>query len=75
MAKARDADVKRVTEKRRAERRQQWVERRRHQPRQDFELREVEQKVREATEPREAFTAEPVRLDTPRIRLFGDDDD
>jgi hypothetical protein len=72
-AKARDADVKRVTEKRRAERRQQWTERRRHQPRQDIELREVEQRVREDTEPREAFTADPVRFEMPRIRLFGDD--
>jgi len=75
VTKARDADVKRVTEKRKSERRQQWVERRRHQPRQDLELRDVEQKVREATEPREAFTTEPVRLEAPRIRLFGDDDD
>jgi len=73
-ANARDADVKRVTEKRRAERRQQWAERRRHQPRQDLELREVEQKVREETEPRQAFTAEPVRLEMPRIRLFDDDE-
>jgi hypothetical protein len=75
MAKARDADVKRVTEKRKAERRQQWVERRRHQPRQDLELREVEQKVREETEPRELFATEPVRLEAPRIRLFGGDDE
>jgi hypothetical protein len=36
--------------------------------RQDRELREVEQKVREETEP--AFAAQPVRMETPRIRLF-----
>ena len=70
-----DADTRRETrraeERRRAERRQQWAERRRHQPRQDVELREVEQKIREETEPRQAFATEPVRLETPRIRLFG----
>ena len=69
-AKARDADVKRVTEKRKAERRQQWTERRRHLQRPDQELRDVEAKVREETEPRQAFAAEPVRLETPRIKLF-----
>jgi hypothetical protein len=67
-AKARDADVKRVTEKRRAERRQQWTERRLHH--QDQELRDVEEKVRQETQPRQAFTVEPVRLEMPRIRLF-----
>jgi hypothetical protein len=72
-AKARDADVKRVTEKRKAERRQQWTERRRHLQRQDQELREVEEKVREATEPRQAFTVEPARLEVPRIKLFEDE--
>jgi hypothetical protein len=71
-AKARDADVKRVTEKRKAERRQQWTERRRHLQRQDQELRQVEEKVREQTEPRPAFTVEPARLEMPRIKLFGD---
>jgi len=58
-------EAKRIEEKRKAERRQQWTERRR---RQDQELREVEQKVREETEP--AFAAQPVRMETPRIRLF-----
>ena len=72
-AKARDADVKRVSEKRKAERRQQWTERRRHLQRQDQELREVEEKVREETEPRQTFTVEPARLEMPRIRLFEDD--
>ena len=69
-AKARDADVKRVTEKRRVERRQQWTERRRYRPNQDQELHDVEAKVREETEPRQSLTAEPVRLQMPRIRLF-----
>ena len=76
-AKSSDADIRRETrraeDRRRAERRQQWAERRRHQPRQDVELREFEQKVREETEPRLGFATEPVRLETPRIRLFGDD--
>ena len=67
-AKARDADVKRVTEKRKTERRQQWTERRRH--RWDREPRDVEEKVREEGEPRGAFTAERVGLEMPRIRLF-----
>jgi hypothetical protein len=74
-ARARDADVRRearrAEQKRRAERRQHWAERRR--PRQDQELRDVEAKVREATEPRQAFAAEPVKLETPRITLFEDD--
>jgi len=68
----RDADVrreaKRIEEKRKAERRQQWTERRRNLRRQDQELRDVEQKVREETEP--AFAAQPVRMETPRMRLF-----
>jgi hypothetical protein len=71
--KPRDADVRRearraAEEKRKAERRQQWVERRR--PRQNQELREVEEKVREETEPRQMFAVEPVKLEVPRIRLF-----
>ena len=68
----RDADVrreaKRIEEKRKTERRQQWTERRRNLRRQDQELRDVEQKVREETEP--AFAAQPVRMETPRMRLF-----
>ena len=65
----RDADVKRsAAEKRRADRRQQWAER--HHQRQDQELREVEQKVREETEPTQGFAAEPVRVEMPRIRFF-----
>jgi hypothetical protein len=64
--KARDSDVKRVTEKRKAERR-------RYRQRPDQDLRDVEDKVREETEPRQVFTAEPVRLEMPRIRLFDPD--
>ncbi len=73
-AKSRDADLKRAaTEKRRAERHQQWADKRRvRQPReQDLEV--VEQAVRDDTEPRRAFASEPVRLETRRIKLFGDD--
>jgi hypothetical protein len=71
-----DGDVRRearrsAEEKRRAERRQQWTERRRHLQRQDQDLRDVEAKVREDTEPRQVFAAEPVKLEMPRIRLFG----
>jgi hypothetical protein len=79
--KARDADARAerrearraAEEKRRAERRQWWVERRR--PRQDSELRDVEASVRQETEqPRGFFGSEPVRLETPRIKLFDADD-
>jgi hypothetical protein len=71
--KPRDVDVRRearraAEDKRKAERRQQWAERRR--PRQDQELRDVEAKVREETEPGRRFATERVRLDTPRIQLF-----
>ncbi|HKS18379.1 MAG TPA: hypothetical protein VJS63_04125 [Bradyrhizobium sp.] len=89
-AKARDADAKpdmrRAEERRRAERRQQWTERRKLRPRDGDDLREVERAVREDTEPRaresfareresfprerESLTAEPVRMELPRIRLF-----
>ena len=57
-ARASDADIKRAAaEKRRAERRQQWTDKRRwKQPREqqprDQELDVVEERVREATEPR-----------------------
>jgi hypothetical protein len=67
-------EAKRSEERRRAERRQQWADKRRYQQRQDQELREVEQKVREDTEPRRIFAAEPARIETPRIKLFGEDD-
>ena len=69
LAKARDAEVKRAAEKRKLERRQQWVEKRRQ--RQQQELRAVEERVREETEPRQVFAAEPARIEMPQIRLFG----
>lgn len=72
-AKARDTEVKRASERRRAERRQQWVEKRRQPPKRDVELQAVEEKVREVTEPNREFAAEPVRLEMPQIRLFGAD--
>jgi hypothetical protein len=77
-ARARDADVKRevrrADERRKAECRQQWVEKRRYRGRGDDELRDVELKVREETGSPRSFAAEPVRIETPRIRLFGDED-
>jgi hypothetical protein len=84
IARARDADIKRAdAEKRRAERRQQWADKRRlKQPREELEA--VEERVREVTEPRRirireegeprGMFAEPARSETPRIRLFGQDD-
>jgi hypothetical protein len=69
-ARARDADIKRAEDRRRAERRQQWAERRRQrQP----ELKAVEEKVREDTEPRQEPAVEPVKIEMPLIRLFGPD--
>jgi hypothetical protein len=71
VARAREADTKRaVVEKRRYDRRQQWAEKRRYQQRQDQELRDVEQKVREETEPSQALAAQPAKLEMPRIRVF-----
>jgi hypothetical protein len=68
-ARAQAADARRAEDKRRAERRQQWAERRRQ--RQQQELKAVEEKVREDSEPRQQLTAEPVRIEMPLIRLFG----
>jgi hypothetical protein len=70
VARTRDADSRRAVEKRRAERHQQWADRRRHQPRQEQDLQAVEEKVREDTEPRREFAPEPERF-TRVIRLFG----
>jgi hypothetical protein len=83
-AKAKDTDVKRGTETRRVERRQQWgdkrqqwAEKRRYQQRQDRdrpdrELRAVEvERVGEDPESRQEFAAEPARVEMPLIRLFG----
>ena len=70
-AKAREGDMKRAAaEKRRTERRQQWAERRRQPRHQDDDLRDVELKVREATEAPRVLAADPVQMEGPRIRLF-----
>jgi hypothetical protein len=73
LAKARGGEARRAEGNRRFERRQQWTERRRYKPRQQQELIAVEEKVREDTEPRRAFVAEPARTELPRIHLFGPD--
>lgn len=84
-AKARDADIKRAdAEKRRAERRQRWADKRRFQQPREQELEAVEERVREMTEPRRIRIREegepremfagPARTETPRIRLFDQDD-
>ncbi len=84
-AKARDADIKRAKpEKRRAERRQAWLDRRKTPPREE-ELDAVEERVREVTEPRRIrireesepramFVGQRSSGDAPRIGLFGLDD-
>lgn len=75
-AKAKDDDLKRAgAERRKVERRERWAERRRQVRRPDRELLEVEQRVREETEPRALFAAEPERTQMPRIRLFDADQD
>jgi hypothetical protein len=83
-ARARDADIRRVdADKRRAERRQQWADKRRFQQPREQELEAVEERVREVTEPRRirireegeprGMFAGPARGETPRIRLFDQD--
>jgi hypothetical protein len=70
-ARARDIDIKRAAaEKRRAERRARWEEKRRVRQPSVQELEAVEQRVREVTEPRQAFAAEQVRSGSTQIRLF-----
>lgn len=70
-ARARDIDIKRAAaEKRRAERRARWEEKRRVRQPREQELEAVEQRVREVTEPRQAFAAEQVRSGSTQIRLF-----
>ena len=80
--RARETDSRRAIDRRKPERRQQWVENRRR--RQQDELRAVEESVREETEAvptrelrvervRRDYAAEPARMDTPLIRLFGAD--
>jgi hypothetical protein len=71
VAKARSGEVRRAEDRRKTERRQQWTERRRYKPRQEQELIAVEGKVREETEPRREFAAEPMKIEMPQIRLFG----
>jgi hypothetical protein len=62
-AKARDSDLKRLAaEKRKAERRQQWADRKNARLSRDAELRDVEESVRRAS-------------DGPRIVVRRDDDD
>jgi hypothetical protein len=69
----RDAEAKRLMEKRKVERerRQQWADKRRAQPRQEQDLRDVEDKVREVTERGRDPGFERVGVETPQIRLFG----
>ena len=68
-AKARDADMKRA-ERHKSERRQQWADRRRTQQSREQELRDVEERVRAETEPRDD-DERPVRVEYPQVRLFG----
>lgn len=84
-AKARDVDLKRDVDQRRAERRkaerraqQQWADRRRAQQNRDqddHDLRGVEEAVREDSEVRAypVYREQPARAEFPQIRLFGDD--
>lgn len=77
-AKARDSDVRRNAdlkraERRKAERRQQWVDRRRIQQGREQELRDVEASVRDDSEVHvyREDSEQPVRIGFPQIRLFG----
>src|SRR5215475_6320424 len=77
-AKARDSDVRRNAdlkraERRKAERRQQWVDRRRIQQVREQELRDVEASVRDDSEVHvyREDSEQPVRIGFPQIRLFG----
>ena len=89
-AKARDSDVRndarRAEEKRKADRRQQWADKRKWRQQRDDDLGDVEASVREATEarsfgrgemrpdrsePRQLFGREPA-FGTGRVTLFDD---
>jgi hypothetical protein len=77
-AKARDADLKRLAEKRKADRHQQWADRRRYRDQREREPRDVDPRVREDAEPRVGdyigprdSVDVPVREESPQIRLFG----
>ena len=76
-ARASDADVKRaVQDRRRAERRQHWSERRRQEirePRDRTDWDDVARNVREDSRGREFVATR--RSGFPQIRLFGSDDD
>lgn len=76
-AKASASDVKRVSqERRRAERRQHWSERRRHElrePRDRTNWDDIARNVREDSDGREFIATR--RYGSPQIRLFGSDDD
>ena len=74
-AKARDSDVKndarRADDRHKAERRQQWVDKRKWRQRRDDDLGDVEASVREATEAR-SFGRSEMRPDKSESRqLFG----
>jgi hypothetical protein len=71
LARARGGEVRRAEGNRKLERHQQWTERRRYKQRQQQELIAVEEKVREDTEPRREYVAEPAKIEMPLIRLFG----
>jgi hypothetical protein len=78
MAKVRDADSKRLAEKRKADRHQQWADRRRYRDLRERDVRDVDPRVREDAEPRVGDYIEPrdsvdvpVREESPQIRLFG----
>jgi hypothetical protein len=71
LARARGGEVRRAEANRKFERRQQWTERRRYKQRQQQELIAVEEMVREDTEPRREYVAEPAKIEMPLIRLFG----
>ncbi|UPJ63153.1 hypothetical protein [Bradyrhizobium sp. 191] len=79
-AKARDSDVKRAaTERRRAERRERWAERRHYELREPRGMRDrtdwddVARNVREDSDARD-YAGRP-RSGFPQIRLFGPDDE
>jgi len=79
-------EARRAEDRRKAERRQQWADKRKWRQRQDDELSDVEASVRDATEarsfgrsemrpdrsePRQLFGREPV-VGTGRMTLFDD---
>lgn len=76
----RDAEVRRLVEKRKTERekaererRQQSVDKRRYRQHQQQEWRETEEIVLEEAEPRRRSAIEPAGIEMPRIKLFVDD--